>query len=175
MLFRTCRNYLVTKLKEAGLKTKPFTSEKKLLASQESHVGAVLPVWETPTRNGSKTIYRDEEGARKKRRKVFDRPIAFSVIIGEYDEDAVEAIYEQLLAHLDDGITVDGNYVPIRILDKVEWDFDADEILAAKVAVEVIITFEGGVYRDTGFARLGAVEIETIEKTNGEEPIHGDE
>ena len=61
--------YLVGKLKEAGLKTKPYTTMKSLSRSLESHVGAVLPGTEMIARNGSKTIYQDQEGAQRQAQK----------------------------------------------------------------------------------------------------------
>lgn len=62
MLYTESKQYLIDKLKAAGIKSKPFTTEKALEKSQESHIGAVLFERETFTRNGSKKRYRDEEG-----------------------------------------------------------------------------------------------------------------
>ena len=42
MLYGDSKQYLLDKLKAAGLKSKPFTTQKTLEKSQESHVGAVL-------------------------------------------------------------------------------------------------------------------------------------
>ena len=78
MLYKESKEYLLDKLKAAGLKSKPYTTQKALEKSQESHIGAVLFESETLLRNGSKTRYRDQEGAQKKRRKVFDRALAFT-------------------------------------------------------------------------------------------------
>lgn len=61
MLYTESKQYLIDKLKAAGIKSKPFTTEKALEKSQESHIGAVLFERETFTRNGSKKRYRDEE------------------------------------------------------------------------------------------------------------------
>ena len=72
-MYAESKQYLIQKLKEAGLKSNPYTSEKALEKSQESHIGAVLFEDESFLRNGSKTLYKDQEGAQKKRRKVFDR------------------------------------------------------------------------------------------------------
>ena len=60
MLYTESKQYLIDKLKAAGIKSKPFTTEKALEKSQESHIGAVLFERETFTRNGSKKRYRDE-------------------------------------------------------------------------------------------------------------------
>ena len=46
-------------------------------------------------------------------------------------------------------------------------------VLKAQVAVQVAITFQGGLYRDTDFGPLTHVEITAIEKDNGKEPVNG--
>ena len=42
MLYKQSKEYLLEKLKAAGLKSKPYTTQKGLEKSQESHIGAVL-------------------------------------------------------------------------------------------------------------------------------------
>ena len=115
MLYKQSKEYLLEKLKAAGLKSKPYTTQKGLEKSQESHIGAVLFESETLLRNGSKTRYRDQEGAQKKRRKVFDRALTFTVIIGDYTDEAVESMFGAFLSSLDRGIYVNGDYVPIEV------------------------------------------------------------
>lgn len=171
-LYTESKAYLLVKLKEAGLKTKPYTTIKGLEKSQESHVGAVIFEKEAISRNGSKKLYRDQEGAKKKRRKIFDRKLTFTVTIGDYTDDAVETMYEKFLASLDRGIWVNGDFVPLEA-EGADWVNKDDSILKAQVAVQVAITFEGGLYKDTGFAPLTHIEIETVEKINGKEPLHG--
>ena len=171
-LYAESKAYLIAKLKEAGLKSKPFTTIKGLEKSQESHVGAVIFEKETLSRNGSKKLYKDKEGARKKRRKIFDRNLTFTVTIGDYTDDAVETMFEKLLTSLDRGIWVNGDFVPVEV-DGADWVDKDDSILKAQVAVQVAITFQGGLYRDTDFGPLTHIEIEAIEKVNGKEPIHG--
>lgn len=171
-LYVESKTYLLGKLKEAGLKSKPYTTQKSLEKSQESHIGAVLFEREAYTRNGSKKRFRDEEGAKHKRRKVFDRALTFTVIIGDYTDDSVEAIFEQFISGLDSGIYVDGNFVPIEV-EGADWVDKDDSILKAQVAVQVSITFNGGIYKDTDFGPLSHVEIEAVKKTTGKEPTHG--
>lgn len=173
MLYTDSKQYLLDKLKGAGIKSKPHTTQKALEKSQESHVGAVLFESENILRNGSKTIYKDQKGARKKRRKVFDRTLAFTVIIGDYNDEAVEAILEKFLASLDRGIYVDGNFIPIEV-EGADWVDSDDSILKAKVAVQVKVNFLGGLYRDTDFAKVSELEVESITKNNGKEPTDGD-
>ncbi|MCD7948310.1 MAG: SON protein [Oscillospiraceae bacterium] len=174
MLYEQSKRYLLDKLVAAGLKTRPYTTEKGLAKSMESHVGAVLFESEDYTRNGSKTYYVDETGSRKKRRKVFDRKLSFTVTIGDYNDEAVETIAAAFIAGLDKGIYVDGNYVPIE-LDGAAWVADEDSILRARVAMQIKIDFHGGVYRDTGFAKVSELEVVSVEKDNGKEPADGDE
>ena len=164
MLYKQSKEYLLEKLKAAGLKSKPYTTQKGLEKSQESHIGAVLFESETLLRNGSKTRYRDQEGAQKKRRKVFDRALTFTVIIGDYTDEAVES--------LDRGIYVNGDYVPIEI-EGADWVDKDDSILKAQVAVQIRIRFDGGLYRDTNFAKVTDVEVESIAKNDGKEIADG--
>lgn len=171
-LYAESKAYLLAKLKEAGLKSKPYTTIKGLEKSQESHVGAVIFEKEAISRNGSKKLYKDQEGAQKKRRKVFNRNLTFTVTIGDYTDDAVETMFEKFLASLDRGIWVNGDFVPLEA-EGADWVNKDDSILKAQVAVQVAITFEGGLYRDTDFGPLTRVEIEGIEKITGKEPTHG--
>lgn len=171
-LYAESKAYLIAKLKEAGVKSKPYTTIKGLGKSQESHVSAVIFEKEAISRNGSKKLYKDQQGAQKKRRKVFNRDLTFTVTIGDYTDDAVEAIYEKFLEILDRGIWVNGDHVPIEV-EAADWVDKDDSILKAQVAVQVAITFQGGLYKDTGFGPLTHVEIEAIEKENGKEPVNG--
>lgn len=173
MLYQESKQYLLDKLKAAGLKSKPYTTQKALEKSQESHIGAVLFESETLSRNGSKTRFRDQEGAQKKRRKVFDRALAFTVIIGDYSDEAVENMFERFLSGLDRGIYVNGDFVPIEA-EGADWVDKDDSILKAQVAVQVKIVFNGGVYQDTDFAKVSDIKIESIAKNNGKEPTDGE-
>lgn len=163
MLYTEAKQYLLDKLKAAGLKSNPYTTQKALEKSQESHIGAVLFDNEDLARNGAKRIFRDETDAKKKRRKVFDRTLTFTVIIGDYTDEAVEATFERFLGSLDQGIYVDGNYVPIEP-GNADWVNKDDSILKAQVAVQVSITFHGGLYADTGFTKIAGVEIAGVAK-----------
>lgn len=174
MLYAQCRQYLIDKLKEAGVKTRIYTTQKLLEKCMESHVGAVLFQSETYSRNGSKTYFKDEEGARHKRRKLFDRDLTFSAIIGEYSDDAAEALFEKFIGLLDAGIYVDGSYVPIELAD-ADWVDEEDSVLRAKVAVELTVVFHGGVYRDTGMAPVTGVQVVGVSKENGKETADGSE
>lgn len=163
MLYAEAKQYLVDKLVAAGVKSKPYTTQKALEKSMESHIGAVLFDKEEVTRNGSKRIFRDEAGARMKRSKAFDRTMTFTVIIGGYSDEEVETIFEKFLGSLDQGIYVDGNFVPIEP-GEADWVSKDDSILKAQVAVQISIVFQGGLYVDTGFTKIAGVEVEDIAK-----------
>lgn len=171
-LYVESKAYLLSKLKAAGVKSNPYTTIKRLEKSLESHVSAVIFEKETLRRNGSKKLFKDEKGAQKKRRKVFDRDLTFAVIIGDYSDDTVEAIFEKFLESLDRGIWVNGNFIPVEAED-AEWADEEDSILKAHVAVRVMVTFQGGLYRDTDFGPLTHVEIEAVQKNNGQEITYG--
>jgi len=162
-MYAETKNYLLEHLKASGLKSNPYTSQKALEKSQESHIGAVLFERETLERDGSKVHYKDETGVLKKRRKVFARTLSYVVILGDYTDEAVEEMYQVFLSNLDEGIYIDGNYVPITI-ESADWVDKDDNILKAKVAVQILVSFAGGVYRDTGFVSVKDLEIEKIER-----------
>lgn len=161
-----CKAYLIVKLQSAGIKSKVHTSMKKLRASQESHIGAVLLDGDTFTRCGAKKIYRNEAGDKHKRKKVFDRQTSFMVVIGEYEEEKCEKILEVFMTSLDKGIYIDGNYTAIEV-EEADWVDEEDSILKAKIAVQVKVKFNGGIYRDTDFAKVNEYEVESIEKETG--------
>lgn len=54
---------------------------------------------------------------------------------------------QQLSTNLKKGIDVDGNWVNI-VVGEADWVEEGDSILKAKVAVQLDITFEGGIYQD---------------------------
>lgn len=164
-----CKEYLIQKLKDAGIKSTVYTSIKKLEKSSESHIGAVLFEGDSFTRSGSKTIFEDQEGVKRKRVKIFKRKISFVVVIGEYNEEKCETIFETFIGLLDRGMLIDGNFTPIEI-DDADWVDENDSVLKAKIAVQVKITFEGGLYKDSTFGTMSEIE-QTLEKeeNNGTE------
>lgn len=172
MLYFECKQYLIGKLKQAGIKTRIYTSEKQLEKCSESHVGAVLFERESDARNGSKKRFRDQEGALHKRRRIFDRDITFSVVIGDYSDDAAETIFERFLASLDAGLYVDGNFTEIEV-ESSDWVDINDSVLRAKVAVQTVITFHGGLYRDTGYAPMRRIAVNEIERIMRKDSVNG--
>jgi len=165
-MFAECKKYLLQKLQAAGME-KPYTTIKSLSLAKDSHVSAVIADKETFERNGSKKIYTDDGGSRHKRRKLLDRAMGFDVIIGDYTDEKAETTFETFIASLDDGLYVNGNYVTIDI-GEAEWAAKDDSILQSKLAVNVRITFNGGVYRDTDFAKVADADVQAEKgDTNG--------
>lgn len=166
-----CKGYLIQKLKDAGIKSKVHTSIKTLEKSNESHVGAVLFEGDGFTRSGSKTTFIDQTGAKRKRVKIFSRKTSFIVVIGEYEESKCETIFESFIALLDRGILIDGNFTALEV-DDADWVDENDSVLKAKIAVQVKITFDGGLYKDSGFGIMSELEqtLEGVkEEDNGNE------
>ena len=141
------RNYIVETLKNSGIKSQVYTNMKKLKQGNEVHVGAVLRNGETFTRSGSKRKFVDQEGRQKRRVKLWDRNTSLHVVIADTSEEKVEEILEEFLRNLKKGIDVDGNWVNI-VVGEADWVEEGDSILKAKVAVQFVITFEGGIYED---------------------------
>lgn len=153
-----CRNLLIETLKAAGIRNKPYTSQKVLSLAQESHVGAVLFEKESLQKDPQSRVYTTEEGGKRKRKRVFTRIVSFTVVIGEYTSEAAEAIYEIFLKKLPAGIYVEGNYVSIEP-DEAEWMAEKDHILKSKVAVQLLVLCTGGVYMDTDYLQTDKVDI----------------
>jgi hypothetical protein len=154
-----CMDYLTTKLKEAGIKGKIRTTEKEMKLCQDSHVGAVLFEKEEFERSGSKKVY-SEGDDKKKRTKIFDRRSYFSVTIGEYSIGKCEAIFLKFMESLDRGFLDEkGNYIYLEI-EGAEWVDEKDSILRSKMAVQMLIRFDGGIYKDSIYGKLQDASIE---------------
>ena len=175
-MFTECQQFLKDALKEAGIRTPPITSMKKLAVFGDSHVGAILFDQETLSRSGSKRIFRNERGDQQKRRRVYDRSMTFDVIIGEYTAEKAEAIYDRFLNTVERGLNIDGNFTAAEI-EGADWVEKDDSILKAQVAVQVKIRFDGGVYRDTDFIDVSSKELGiSTENIIGKETVtHGED
>lgn len=155
------RDYLIDTLKRSGIKSQVYTSMKKLKQGNEVHIGAVLRNGETFRRSGSKRIFTDQEGQRKRRVKLWDRSTSLRVVIADTSEEKVETILDSFLRNIRKGMDVGGNWVDI-VVGEADWVEEGDSILKAKIAVQFDITFEGGIYEDrdmkpmdVGSVRLG--------------------
>lgn len=154
------RDFLVKKLKDAGIHGKIHESMKSLKNCNEVHVGAVLRTEEGFTRSGSKKRYTDQQGQRKQRNRLFERTTELHVVIADTDEAKVEEILTNFLKSISKGLEVDGNWVDIEI-GKADWVEGADSILKSKIAVEFDVTLTGGIYTDTDVigAKVGNIEV----------------
>jgi hypothetical protein len=162
-MYIECRDYLVAKLKAAGIKSTVITNQKRLKLNQEPHVGAVLIESEQFDRSSAKKMFNDQTGARHKRRQLFSRIPSFSVIIGDPIPERTEAMFEAFLRSLDNGLYIDGNYTSIE-LGETEWVEEEDSILKSKLAVNIKVIFNGGVYKDSDFVKITDIEISATEK-----------
>jgi len=160
-MIEQCKEYLIQRITEAGIKSKVYTSRKKLEASNESHIGAVLFEGDDFERSGAKTNYLDELGIKRKRVKIFDRKTSFFVVIGEYDQVKCESIFETFIGLLGPGILINDNFTAIEV-EGAEWVDENDSVLKAKVAVQVKIRFDGGLYKDSTPTKLKEFDL-TIE------------
>lgn len=153
------RDFLVQKLKEAGIHGKIHESMKSLKNCNEVHVGAVLRTGEGFTRSGSKKRFTDQQGHRKQRNKLFERTTELHIVIADTDEAKVEEILTGFLKSISKGLEVDGNWVDIEI-GKADWVEGDDSILKSKIAVEFDVTLTGGIYTDTDVitGRVGSIE-----------------
>lgn len=154
-----CREYLIDKVIKAGIKTKVKTTMKDLKASNENHIGAVIFEDDEFEKNIQKTCYVDELGNKKKRLKIFDRKTTFSVVIGEYEQSKCELFFANFMVLIDAGFYIDGNYIEI-VPKKASWADEQDSVLKAKVAVQVLIEFNGGIYKDSAFKKVNDIGIE---------------
>lgn len=157
------RDFLVQKLKDAGLHGKIHESMKSLKNCNEVHVGAVLRTEENFTRSGSKKRYTDQQGQRKQRNKLFERITKLHVVIADTDEAKVEKILINFLKDISKGLEVDGNWVDIEI-GEADWVERDDSILKSKIAVEFDVTLTGGIYTDIDViaGKIGNLEANRI-------------
>ncbi len=152
------KEYLIEKLKEAGFNARIHESMKSLKSSGEIRTSAVIRYDDILTRSGSKKTYRDQGGARHKRVKIWDRDTKLKVVIGEASEERCEKLFTTFLEKLERGIWIDGNWVGIEVED-IEWVDEADSILRSRLAVEMIISFKGGIYKETGYVDVKKVKL----------------
>ena len=162
------RDFLVQKLKDAGVHGKIHGSMKSLKLCKEIQVGAVLRVNETFGRSSSKRKFTDQEGRRRQRRKLFDRITTLHVVIADSDEEKVEKILTEFLKNISKGLSVDDNWVSVEVGD-ADWVEEEDSILRSKIAVEFDITMIGGIYIDTDIKNVELGNIDVTKKGGTED------
>lgn len=142
------RDYLVQKLKDAGVHGKIHESLKDLKNCNELHVGAVLQRGESFVRSGSKKQYTDQQGQRKQRNTLFDRTTNLRVIIADTSEEKVDKYLTEFLKQISKGFSIDQNWIDIEV-GEADWVEEGDSILKSKIAVELDVTLTGSIYKDT--------------------------
>lgn len=153
------RNYLIEKLKAAGIKSQVYTSMKKLKLSSETHLAAVLHNRDVFERTNSKKRYIDQEGDERCRHTYLTKETSFNVVISDSDEEKCESLLNSFLMMLDKGLGVDENWVDIE-LGEAEWIEKDDSILKAKISVELEVKFKGiRMYQDTKIQKVGIRNI----------------
>lgn len=163
-MYTACQEALIKVLKAAGCGKEPFISKKRMELSGESRVSAVLCEEDAVERSAGRKFYTAEDGRGHKRKKLYDRNIAFSVVIGDYDFEKAEKTYENFLRELPAGIYADGNYITIEP-SNAQWMGEKDHILNAKVAVQLMVNCHGGLYKDSDTVKLKDVEVTTGKET----------
>lgn len=167
-MYKECRDYLATKLTEAGVHRPPHTARKRMEQSAESHFAAVLPQGERLEPQGRVVAYK-QDGRTLRRKSSYDRVISYSVIIGDYTLEAAEAVYARFLASLAPGIWAGGDYIQIEPQQAI-WEEDEDQTTRARVSVTLQVDCTGPVSRDVPLTDLSDYEpdIQAIkEETNG--------
>ena len=159
-MYIECRDYLVSLIKQAGIKREVHTNQKTLDGDSESHKAAVIADTDESKRSGQKVKYKDQEGIKHKRTKKFERILTFIVTVGDYTYEQVEVIFEKFLRLVDDGIYIDGNYTEITIMPATWYD-EEDKIIRSKAAVVFKVQFDGGIYKDTNYKKIGVDYEET--------------
>lgn len=157
-----CRDYLIQKLKESGIKTNIHTAMKTLKNSSESHVGAVLFQDESLKRLDEKTII-IKGGKRKRATKLMQREIRFNVIIGEYQPEKAETIYEAFLQKLGKQLETQNGTIDIEPV-RCDWVSAEDSILQAKIAANLEVVMTGTMIKESQMLKIKEIEIEKIEK-----------
>lgn len=150
------REFLVGRLKEAGIRGRVYESLKDLKNSNSVQVGAVLRVGESFVRSGSKKRFTDDEGRRRQRDKLFERTTVLHVVIADADEDKVDQVFTRFLSIISKGFPVDGNWVDIEIGD-ADWLEKNDTILKSCIVVEFDVTLHGGIYSEDAEIKTPAV------------------
>lgn len=158
-MFTECQGELIRALKAAGCEREPFLSLKNMQLSAESRISAVLCEEELVERDSGKKSYTAAGGERLKRCKLYSRNITYTVIIGNYEQVRAEQTYEKFLEELATGIYVDGNYVAIEP-SEAQWMGEKDHILQAKVAVQLKVSCQGGLYQDNRMGKITDVKTE---------------
>lgn len=171
------REYLIEKLKEAGIKSQVYTSMKKLKMAGEMHLGAILHNGDTFERTRKKRIFIAGTGEKMCRTTYLLRNSSFSVVISDPDELKCEEILNTFLDLIGKGLYVDENWIEIE-LGEADWVEKDDSILKAKIAVQIELTFRGirtykdEPVKDMTVGRIGGLNDREERRTNAGTEMH---
>jgi hypothetical protein len=152
-----CMDFFEKHLKDSGIKSRVYRTEKRLLNANESHIGAVLFQGEkwTPCKV---TREFEKDSVPMKRTKIWERVTTLSVVIGDYTMPSCVKVFDEFMKTLPKGFYLDENWVGFEVKD-VDWAEDEDSLLKSKTAVQILITCEGGMYVDTPFVTLKSIDL----------------
>lgn len=154
------KDYLEQKLKDIGLNGKIYKTLKELKQYSGAELGGILTGEENFARNGTRS-YVEKDGIRYIRKKVYDRSTNIVVVLSGKDDAATDELMVQFIALLDKGIDdTKGNWVEIECL-KGDWVEDMDSVLRNKIAVQLLVTFKGGIYVDKATIPIKNIELTT--------------
>lgn len=164
----TKKEYLTNALKNGGINGRIYESLKELKMSHGNRYGGILRVSDKPTRSAHKKKFKDQSGVAKLRRCLYGCITTYNVIIAESTEEEAEKILYGFLSNLDRGYyDDDGNWVKVTPV-ATDWVDEDDSVMKAKVAIQVEVIFEYGIYRDEETGKMPEIEIPV-----GEEDIDG--
>lgn len=144
------KKYIAAKLKEAGIKTKVCMSMKELKNFSGTHIGAVIVDKDRFEREKKNKVYQVGDNTIKRIKKL-SRETTVNVIIGEFETSKCDEIFARFLSLIDKGIyDTEGNYIAIEI-EEADWVDKEDSILQSKIAVQLPVTFYGGIYQDVNY------------------------
>lgn len=159
-MIEECRGLLVNTLKEIGIKGEIYTSLSRLKTGNVVDFGAVFFETEKPVRSTERRVILKKNGEKARRFKLFDREIKFLVTIGAKESHRTEERYESFLSLLPKGISdSEENWVELEI-EQTDWVDRNDSILHSELAVQILVIFRAGLYRDKNLIRIEEVETQ---------------
>lgn len=162
------KDYIENKLREAGVKGKIYKTMKELKQFTGVELAAVIPAEESFERNGAKGYITKEEGKRYLRKKIYKRTTNVLVVISNKNDSATDEIMCRFMSLLERGINDgNGNWVDIEC-KKGEWIDESDSIIRNNIAIQLLVTFTGGIYNDKSTTSINNIEFGGIyvEKNN---------
>ena len=159
-MIELCRELLVNILKEMGIKGEIYTSLSRLKTGNVVDFGAVFFEEEKPARSTERRIVRMKSGEKARRFKLFDREIKFLVTLGAKESRVTKERYETFLSLLPEGMTDSkNNWIEIEI-ETTDWVDRNDSILHSELAVQVLVVFHAGLYKDNKLVKINEIQAQ---------------